>query len=485
VAAIDTLGLTAERAMALLDARELTCEELAGAYLDRIELVDPDIHAYLYTHPERTLQRARDLDARGRAGVQGVPVGLKDLLSTRGIPTTAGSKILEGFRPIIDADVVEACADAGLVSLGKLNMDEFAMGSSTEHSAYGPTFNPWDTRLVPGGSSGGSAAAVAAGLAPFSLGTDTGGSIRQPAAFCGIVGLKPTYGAVSRYGVVAFASSLDQVGPFGLTVRDTALLYRVIARNDPRDTTNVGPGEPVELPTRTDLRGLRLAVPTDQLTAGVDAGVMALFEKTVERCRSLGAEVGETTLPHASHGLAAYYLIAPSEASANLARYDGVRYGLRVGGGDVHEMYENTRAAGFGAEVKRRIMIGTYALSAGYFDAYYGQAQRVRTLIRRDFAAAFADYDALLLPTAPSVAFAFGAKVDDPLAMYANDVFTLPVNLAGLPGLSIPCGLDGGLPVGFQIIGPAFAENRLLEIGHALETAIGFDPVPPSLRGAA
>jgi aspartyl-tRNA(Asn)/glutamyl-tRNA(Gln) amidotransferase subunit A len=485
VAAIDTLGLTAERAMALLDARELSCEELAGAYLDRIELVDPDIHAYLYTHPERTLQRARDLDARGRAGIEGVPVGLKDLLSTRGIPTTAGSKILEGFRPIIDADVVEACADAGLVSLGKLNMDEFAMGSSTEHSAYGPTFNPWDTRLVPGGSSGGSAAAVAAGLAPFSLGTDTGGSIRQPAAFCGIVGLKPTYGAVSRYGVVAFASSLDQVGPFGLTVRDTALLYRVIARNDPRDTTNVGPGEPVELPTRTDLRGLRLAVPTDQLTAGVDAGVMALFEQTVERCRSLGAEVGETTLPHASHGLAAYYLIAPSEASANLARYDGVRYGLRVGGGDVHEMYENTRAAGFGAEVKRRIMIGTYALSAGYFDAYYGQAQRVRTLIRRDFAAAFADYDALLLPTAPSVAFAFGAKVDDPLAMYANDVFTLPVNLAGLPGLSIPCGLDGGLPVGFQIIGPAFAENRLLEIGHALETAIGFDPVPPSLRGAA
>ncbi len=326
---------------------------------------------------------------------------------------------------------------------------------------------------MPGGSSGGSAAAVAGGLAPWALGTDTGGSIRQPAAFCGIVGLKPTYGAVSRYGVVAFASSLDQVGPFAHTVRDVALLTDIIARDDPRDSTNVGLPEPVVLPEGTDLKGLRLAVPRDQLGAGVEPGVAALFERTVELCRSLGAEVGETTLPHASHGLAAYYLIAPSEASANLARYDGVRYGLRVPAADVHEMYAETRRAGFGAEVKRRIMIGTYALSAGYFDAYYGQAQRVRTLIRRDFTEAFADWDALLLPTAPSVAFAHGAKLDDPLAMYANDVFTLPVNLAGLPGLSIPCGLDGGLPVGFQVIGPAFSENRLLQIGHALEQAIG------------
>ena len=484
MAAISTLGLTAERAAALLDAREISCVELAQAYLDRIA-ADGETGAYLHTHPDRTLARAGELDAAGRSGVEGVPIGLKDLLSTRGVPTTAGSRILEGFLPIIDADVVEAVQDAGLVSLGKLNMDEFAMGSSTEHSAYRLTRNPWDPALVPGGSSGGSAAAVAGGLAPWTLGTDTGGSIRQPAAFCGIVGLKPTYGAVSRYGVVAFASSLDQVGPFAHTVRDVGLLTQIIARDDPRDSTNVGLPEPIVLPQGTDLKGLRLAVPRDQLGTGVEPGVAALFERTVELCRSLGAEVGETTLPHASHGLAAYYLIAPSEASANLARYDGVRYGLRVPAADVHEMYSETRRTGFGAEVKRRIMIGTYALSAGYFDAYYGQAQRVRTLIRRDFAEAFADWDGLLLPTAPSVAFRIGAKLDDPLAMYANDVFTLPVNLAGLPGLSIPCGLDGGLPVGFQIIGPAFSENRLLRIGHALEQAIGFDPVPPRLAGGA
>src|SRR3954451_3882218 len=481
---ISTLGLSAERAAALLDARELSCEELAAAYLERIE-ADTETGAFLHVHPELTLERARQLDAAGRSGTAGVPIGLKDLLSTRGIPTTAGSRILEGFRPIVDADVVEATAGAGLVSLGKLNMDEFAMGSSTEHSAYQLTRNPWDPALVPGGSSGGSAAAVAGGLAPWALGTDTGGSIRQPAAFCGVVGLKPTYGAVSRYGVVAVASPLDQVGPFAHTVRDVAQLTGIIARDDPRDSTNVGLPEPIVLPERTDLKGLRLAVPRDQLGAGVEPGVAALFETTVELCRSLGAEVGETTLPHASHGLAAYYLIAPSEASANLARYDGVRYGLRVDAPDVHEMYAETRRAGFGAEVKRRIMIGTYALSAGYFDAYYGQAQRVRTLIRRDFAEAFEQWDALLLPTAPSVAFPIGAKLDDPLAMYANDVFTLPVNLAGLPGLSVPCGLDEGLPVGFQVIGAAFAENRLLAIGHALEQAIGFDPVPPRLRGVA
>jgi aspartyl-tRNA(Asn)/glutamyl-tRNA(Gln) amidotransferase subunit A len=481
MAALSTIGLTAEGAALLLDARAVSCVELAEAYLRRIDDADGELHAFLRTHPEQTLARARALDESGRSGLQGVPIGLKDLLSTRGVETTAGSRILEGFRPIVDADVVEACADAGLVSLGKLNMDEFAMGSSTEHSAYGPTRNPWDPSLVPGGSSGGSAAAVAAGFAPWSLGTDTGGSIRQPAAFCGIVGLKPTYGAVSRYGVVAFASSLDQVGPFALNVRDAALLLSIIARDDPRDATNVGLPAPVEIPKGEDLKGLRLAVPRDQLAAGVDVGVAALFERTIERCRELGAEVAETTLPHARHGLAAYYLIAPSEASANLARYDGARYGLRVDAPDVHTMYAETRRAGFGAEVKRRIMIGTYALSAGYFDAYYGQAQRVRTLIRRDFAEAFEQYDALLLPTAPSVAFGFGAKLADPLAMYANDVFTLPVNLAGLPGLSIPCGLADGLPVGFQIIGPAFSENRLLAIGHALERAIEFDPVPPRI----
>jgi aspartyl-tRNA(Asn)/glutamyl-tRNA(Gln) amidotransferase subunit A len=363
-------------------------------------------------------------------------------------------------------------------------MDEFAMGSSTEHSGYGPTRNPWDPERVPGGSSGGSAAAVAAGFAPLALGTDTGGSIRQPAAFTGTVGLKPTYGAVSRWGVVAFASSLDQVGPFALTVRDCALLYGVIAGHDPRDNTSVGPREPVVLPEREDLHGLRLAVPRDQLQVGVDAEVLARFEESVEAARALGAEIGETTLPHAEYGLPAYYLIAPAEASANLSRYDGVRFGLRTPAPDVHAMYEATRRDGFGAEVKRRIMIGTYALSAGYYDAYYGQAQRVRTLIRRDFDAAFERCDALLLPTAPTVAFELGDRLDDPLAMYANDIFTLPVNLAGLPGLSVPNGLSDGLPTGLQIIGPAFAENRLLELGHAFEHAAGFDPVPPHVREA-
>ncbi len=485
MAALSTIGLTAEAAGALLDAREVSCEELAAAYLARIEQDDRDLHAFLHVHPERTLAAARALDQRGRSGVEGVPIGLKDLLLTRDVPTTAGSRILEGFVPIASADVVERTEAAGLVSLGKLNLDEFAMGSSTEHSAYGPTANPWDLARVPGGSSGGSSAAVAAGLAPWSLGTDTGGSIRQPAAFCGIVGLKPTYGTVSRYGVVAFACSLEQVGPFALTVRDCARLFGIIAGDDPRDTTNVGPREAVALPARGgDLRGLRLGVPRDQLEEGVEPGVLARFEEAVAHARALGAEIEDCALPHARHGLAAYYLIAPAEASANLSRYDGVRYGLRVDGDDVHAMYEATRRAGFGDEVKRRIMIGAYALSAGYYDAYYGQAQRMRTLIRRDFDDAFGRLDGLLLPTAPSVAFRFGER-EDPLAMYANDVFTLPANLAGIPGLSIPMGLADGLPTGLQILGPAFSENRLFQIGQALEDAIGFEPVPTRLREGA
>jgi len=484
VTAIDTLGLTAERAAALLDARELSCAELAGAYLERIVREDGELHAFLHVDPERTLEAARALDDAGRDGIAGVPIALKDLLSTRGVPTTAGSRILQGFLPVYDADVVEACAAAGLVSLGKTNMDEFAMGSSTEHSGYGPTRNPWDPTRVPGGSSGGSAAAVAAGLAPWSLGTDTGGSIRQPAAFCGVVGLKPTYGAVSRYGVIAFASSLDQVGPFALTVRDVALLLGVIARHDARDATSVGLA-PVALPTDDRLDGVRLGVPRDQLVAGVEPGVLERFEAAVETARSLGAEIGECALPHAEHGLAAYYLIAPAEASANLSRYDGVRYGARIDAPDVHAMYEATRRDGFGDEVKRRIMIGAYALSAGYYDAYYGQAQRVRTLIRRDFESAFERFDALLLPTAPTVPFGLGERTDDPLQMYANDVFTLPVNLAGLPGLSIPMGLADALPTGLQIVGPAFSEEALLRVGHALEGALAVDVVPGRLRGAA
>ncbi|MFM8612364.1 MAG: Asp-tRNA(Asn)/Glu-tRNA(Gln) amidotransferase subunit GatA [Actinomycetota bacterium] len=483
--AIDVIGLTAERAAALLRGRACTAEELAQAYLDRIAAVDGEIHSYLHVDPERTLAAAREQDAVGADGLAGVPIAYKDLLSTRGVPTTAGSRILEGFVPIEDADVVRWGNAAGLVSLGKTNLDEFAMGSSTEHSAYGPTRNPWDPTRVPGGSSGGSAAVVAAGCAPWALGTDTGGSIRQPAAFCGLVGLMPTYGSVSRFGVVAFACSLEQVGPMTLTVRDAALLQQVIARDTDRDATCTGPRAPIEVPAPGRLDGITFGVPRAELEAGVEEGVRARFDESLAIAESLGARLVDVDLPYARHGLAAYYVIAPAEASANLSRFDGVRYGLRVDAPDVRAMYEATRDAGFGAEVKRRIMIGTYALSAGYHDAYYVQAQRVRTLIRRDFDAAFGGVDAILLPTAPSVAFPIGARLDDPLAMYANDIFTLPVNLAGIPALSVPNGLSEGLPTGLQIIGPAHSENLLLRLGAAFEAEHAFDPVPPGLRSAA
>jgi aspartyl-tRNA(Asn)/glutamyl-tRNA(Gln) amidotransferase subunit A len=485
VEARDVIGLTAERAASLIAERTCSAEELAEAYLRRIEAADGEIHAYLHVDPERTLAAARAEDAAGTGGLAGVPIAYKDLLSTRDVPTTAGSRILEGFLPVESADVVAFGDEAGLVSLGKTNLDEFAMGSSTEHSAFGATRNPWDVTRVPGGSSGGSAAAVAGGLAPWALGTDTGGSIRQPAAFCGLVGLMPTYGTVSRFGVIAFACSLEQVGPMTLTVRDCALLHRVLARPSARDATCGGPQAPIELPTAGRLDGVRLGVPWGELEEGVEPRVRAAFDASLRQATELGAVIVDVELPHIRHGLAAYYVIAPAEASANLSRFDGVRYGLRVDAPDVRSMYEATRAAGFGAEVKRRIMIGTYALSAGYHDAYYLQAQRVRTLIRRDFAQAFAGTDALLLPTAPTVAFPLGARLDDPLAMYVNDVFTLPVNLAGIPALSIPNGLADGLPTGLQIIGPAHAENRLLSIGASLEAAIDFDPVPPALRGGA
>ncbi|MFM7553369.1 MAG: amidase family protein, partial [Actinomycetota bacterium] len=381
--AIDVIGLTAERAAALLRGRACTAEELAQAYLDRIAAVDGEIHSYLHVDPERTLAAAREQDAVGADGLAGVPIAYKDLLSTRGVPTTAGSRILEGFVPIEDADVVRWGNAAGLVSLGKTNLDEFAMGSSTEHSAYGPTRNPWDPTRVPGGSSGGSAAVVAAGCAPWALGTDTGGSIRQPAAFCGLVGLMPTYGSVSRFGVVAFACSLEQVGPMTLTVRDAALLQQVIARDTDRDATCTGPRAPIEVPAPGRLDGITFGVPRAELEAGVEEGVRARFDESLAIAESLGARLVDVDLPYARHGLAAYYVIAPAEASANLSRFEGVRYGLRVDAPDVRAMYEATRDAGFGAEVKRRIMIGTYALSAGYHDAYYVQAQRVRTLIRR------------------------------------------------------------------------------------------------------
>ena len=487
MAGLDVERTSAEEIARMLDARELTCEEAATAYLERIEALNGDLNVYLHVDPERALARARALDSEGRSGIAGVPIAYKDLLCIRGVPTTAGSRVLEGYRPPYTATVVRRCEAEGLVELGKTNMDEFAMGSSTENSAYGPTRNPWDRERVPGGSSGGSAAAVAASMAPIALGTDTGGSIRQPAALCGVVGMKPTYGAVSRYGAVAFASSLDQIGPFARTVRDCALALRVIAGADPCDSTCVGPPEPIELPEREDLRGVRVGAISLDGIAGVSPGVRESYEAALETVRSLRGELVEAKLEFSltPHALAAYYLIAPAEASANLARYDGVRYGLRVPGGDVFEMYDATRERGFGREVKRRCLIGAYALSAGYYDAYYGQAQRVRTLIRRDFATAFESCDVLLTPTAPTVAFKLGELVDDPLAMYACDLFTLPVNLSGLPAISLPCGLSEGLPVGLHLAGPAFSENRLLAAAHALEGAFAFDPRPPALLGAA
>ena len=487
MAGLDVERTSAEEIARLLDAGELSCEDVATAYLGRMTELNDGLNVYLHVDEERTLAQARALDAEGRSGIAGVPMAYKDLLCIRDVPTTAGSRVLEGYKPPYTATVVRRCEAAGLVELGKTNMDEFAMGSSTENSAYGPTRNPWDRERVPGGSSGGSAAAVAASMAPLALGTDTGGSIRQPAALCGVVGMKPTYGAVSRYGVVAFASSLDQVGPFARSVRDCALALRVIAGADTCDSTCLGPPEPIELPEREDLRGLRVGAISLEGIGGVEPGVRASYEAALETVRELGAELVEASLEFSltPHALAAYYLIAPAEASANLARYDGVRYGLRGPGDDVFEMYDRTRQRGFGREVKRRCLIGAYALSAGYYDAYYGQAQRVRTLIRRDFDKAFERCDLLLTPTSPTVAFRIGELVDDPLAMYACDLFTLPVNLSGLPAISLPCGLSDGLPVGLHLAGPAFSENRLLAAAHALEGAFAFDPRPPALMGAA
>jgi aspartyl-tRNA(Asn)/glutamyl-tRNA(Gln) amidotransferase subunit A len=414
-----------------------------------------------------------------------IPIALKDLISTQGLETTAGSRILEGYVPVADATVASRCRDAGLSLLGKTNMDEFAMGSSGENSAYGPTRNPWDISLVPGGSSSGSAAAVSSGLAPWALGSDTGGSIKQPASFCGVVGLRPTYGSVSRSGIVAFASSLDQVGPIARTVRDCALLYRIVAGRDPADSTTVELPSAVALPDARDLEDLRIGVPRELNHAeGIEPGVAAAVSTALDVARKLGAIVEECSLPlSVKYGLACYYLIAPSEASSNLARYDGVRYGLRARRAEeLDAMYAETRRLGFGDEPKRRIMLGTYALSAGYYEAFYGQAQKVRTVIRREHAELFDRFDVLVSPTSPTVAFPLGARTADPLAMYLADVLTIPSNMAGLPGLSIPCGLAGGLPVGLQLVGPQFSENVLFRAGHALEQALAFDVVPERLR---
>jgi aspartyl-tRNA(Asn)/glutamyl-tRNA(Gln) amidotransferase subunit A len=462
------LDLTATEAAARVRAGELDSAELWRTYRERAAGDDLNAFVWVSEDPEPP-----PVDASGPLG--GVPVGVKDLFCTAGVPSQAGSKILEGYRPPYTATAVERLADAGAPLLGKTNQDEFAMGSSTEHSGYGPTLNPWDRTRVPGGSSGGSAAAVAAGLVPWAIGTDTGGSIRQPAALCGIVGMKPTYGAVSRYGMIAFASSLDQAGPFARTVADAALLLSAMVGRDPCDSTSIGLPEPVRIPSATDLRGIRLGVPDELTGDGIEEGVLDAFRATLDIARDLGATVEPMRLPHAPHGLAAYYLIAPAEASSNLARYDGVRYGLRADGSrDLLRMYTATRETGFGAEVKRRIMLGTYALSSGYYDAYYGRAQKVRTLIARDFEQAWERFDFVVTPTAPGVAFELGAKLEDPLTMYLNDVCAVPMSLAGLPAISIPNGLAGGLPTAFQIAGPAFSESRILDAAHALERAIGF-----------
>ncbi|HEX7524727.1 MAG TPA: Asp-tRNA(Asn)/Glu-tRNA(Gln) amidotransferase subunit GatA, partial [Gaiellaceae bacterium] len=454
-----------EEAKRLLDAREISGAELFAAYRGR----DDDLHAFLH--------RCED------PGGEGIPIAIKDVIGTKGVPTTAGSKILENYVPVYDATVAARCKTHGLRLLGKTNTDEFAMGSSTENSAYGPSHNPWDPTRVPGGSGGGSAAAVSGGLAPWALGSDTGGSIKQPSALCGNVGLRPTYGTVSRFGVVAFASSLDQVGPVAKNVRDCAYLYSVIAGRDENDLTTVD-APAVELPAGDSLKGVRIGVPKELNDAeGIERGVTAAVRATIELAESLGAEVGECSLPlSVDYGIACYYLVAPAEASSNLARYDGARYGLRTDGEDFREMVMRTRDAGFGEEPKRRIMIGTYALSSGYYEAYYGTAQKVRTVIKREHEAVFENFDLIVSPTSPTVAFELGAKVDDPLAMYLNDLLTIPSCMAGLPGLNIPCGLSDGLPVGLQLIGPQFAENTLFKTGYALEQAIGFDVVPERLR---
>jgi aspartyl-tRNA(Asn)/glutamyl-tRNA(Gln) amidotransferase subunit A len=475
----EILELTVSEALQRIESSELSADDYFDAYAQAAQ--QDELGAYLW----RADVGSRD---GGEGELRGAPIAVKDIFCTEGVDTTAGSRILEGYRPPYTATPVRRLAGAGARLLGKTNMDEFAMGSSNENSGYGPVLNPWDLERVPGGSSGGSAAAVAARLAPWAIGTDTGGSIRQPASLCGIVGLKPTYGAISRYGMIAFASSLDQCGPLTRDVTDAALLLGAMEGRDSCDSTSVGIAGGVELPSREELSGLRFGVPIE-LSAeaeGIEPGVADVFERSLGVIRELGGEVDECELPHATHGLSAYYVLAPAEASANLARYDGVRFGLRVDGeADLTTMYERTRDRGFGAEVKRRIMLGTYALSSGYYEAYYGRAQRVRTKIAEDFANAFQRFDYLVTPTSPTVAFKLGARAESPLAMYMSDYCTVPMSLAGIPAISIPAGLaepaGGGpeLPVGLQIAGPAFGESDLLDAAYAVERALGFDAVPP------
>ncbi len=479
----DLTRMTAAETAALIASGQASATEVAQAHLDRIAAVDGKVHAFLHVDTEGALKAARAVDETRAAGgelgpLAGVPLALKDIFTTEGVPTTVGSKILDGWIPPYDATLTRRLKEAGVVILGKTNMDEFAMGSSTENSAFGPTGNPWDLTRIPGGSGGGSSAALASFQAPLAIGTDTGGSIRQPASVTGTVGVKPTYGAVSRYGMVAFSSSLDQGGPCARTVLDAALLHEVIAGHDPLDSTSIDAAVPavVEAARSGDVRGMRIGVVKEFAGEGYQAGVMTRFDEAVALLRELGAEVVEVSCPSFTYALPAYYLIAPSECSSNLARFDAMRYGLRVGDDGSHsaeEVTALTREAGFGAEVKRRIMLGTYALSSGYYDAYYGSAQKVRTLITRDFEAAFGRVDVLVSPTTPTTAFPIGERADDPMAMYLADLCTIPTNMAGNAAMSLPCGLapEDGLPVGLQIIAPAMADDRLYRVGAAVEAA--------------
>jgi aspartyl-tRNA(Asn)/glutamyl-tRNA(Gln) amidotransferase subunit A len=484
-------GLTATEIARRVSAREVTVEDVTRACLDRVAERDAGLGAFLHVTAERALDTARRLD-RALGGGQaapplaGVPLAVKDVLDIEGVPTTCGSRILEGYRPPFTATAVDRLERAGAVVIGKTNMDEFAMGSSTENSAFRPTRNPWDLGRVPGGSSGGSAAAVAAGMAPVALGSDTGGSIRQPAALCGVVGLKPTYGRVSRYGLVAFASSLDQVGPFTRTVEDAARVSSALFGWDPRDATSANrPVPDFAADLEAGAGGLRIGVPWAFLEKGVDAGVMARFREALDVLTAAGALVVEVALPHAHHAIATYYIVATAEASSNLARYDGVRYGLRAREAtDLARMYGQTRDRGFGPEVKRRIILGTFVLSSGYYDAYYLRAQKVRTLVRRDFEGAFASCDVVATPTTPTPAFRLGEKTGDPLQMYLADIFTVPANLAGVPGLSVPCGMVDGLPAGLQLVGRPFDEATLFRAGAAYQRDTSHHQATPPVGGA-
>ncbi|MCB8876580.1 Asp-tRNA(Asn)/Glu-tRNA(Gln) amidotransferase subunit GatA [Acidisoma silvae] len=489
-----TLEFTLASARDALLNRRISSRELTQAHLDAITALDPKLHAFITVTAEQALAQADAADAalaKGEAGpLTGLPVAIKDVFCTKGVKTTAASKILEPFVPPYESTVTSNMLHDGAVFLGKVNLDEFAMGSATTNSAFGATINPWqrqgsDVALVPGGSSGGSAAAVAAGMALAATGTDTGGSIRQPASYCGIVGIKPTYGRCSRYGVVAFASSLDQPGPFARTVEDTAILLGSMAGHDPKDSTSVPRAVPdFAAAAKRGVKGLKIGVPREYRAEGMPAEIEALWAQGLDWLRQQGAEIVDVSLPHTKYGLATYYIVAPAEASSNLARYDGVRYGLRVPANDLKDLYEGTRAAGFGREVRRRILMGTYVLSAGYYDAYYLKAQKVRALILKDFTDVFSKVDALLTPTAPSAAFAIGENADDPVQMYLNDIFTVPASMAGVPGMSVPAGLDAqGLPLGLQVLGRHFDEETVFAVGAALEKAAGFKGLPQIRMG--